>query len=292
MTNLEEKMCKPTRLRRLLRRKLDEQTCPLRAIGTYDALSAILVEREGFDIAYIGSYGSAASAGLPDVGILTMDQMVANARLVADAVDIPVLADAENGFYNAAAIGYAVCAFERTGVAGIHIDDHESGKHSALPPRVLDADRQLQNLRAALDAREDPDFMIIARTDVAWATGRVEDAVERMIACCNAGADAVFATGVTAGDLAPHRKRIPGKVILVAASELTVAQARDAGIDLLIYHTFSLYAASVGIRQALRVFKNSTNLASLGSLVCTENDFESGLSYNEYNARAKRYGMI
>ncbi len=110
--------------------------------GAQDALSARLIERAGFPAVYIGSYATSAAAfGLPDVGLLTMEEMAAHAKRVADAVAIPVLADGENGWNNAANIWRTVRAFEQAGVCGIHIEDHEFGKHAEVPQVLLSTEQ-------------------------------------------------------------------------------------------------------------------------------------------------------
>ncbi len=110
--------------------------------GAHDPVSAKLIERAGFPAAYIGSYATAAASfGLPDVGLVTMEEMAAHAKRVADAVTIPVLADGENGWNNAANVWRTVRAFEQAGVCGIHIEDHEFGKHAEVPQVLLSTEQ-------------------------------------------------------------------------------------------------------------------------------------------------------
>jgi 2-methylisocitrate lyase-like PEP mutase family enzyme len=262
------------------------------APGAYDAFSAMLVQKAGFELVYVGSYGAAASMGLPDVGLLTMNELVACVKSVADAINIPVFADAENGFHNTANIWRTVRTYEETGVCAIHIDDHESGKHSNLAKRILPHDEMVQRIRAALEARQDPDFTIIARTDVAWASGKVDDAVKRMAAFADAGADVVLATGVTAAQLATVREHIAAKVILVNTPPETVAQESAAGANVVIYHSFCLYAASRGVTAALQKFRRSMDLAHLSDQMDSAEEVEALLDYTGFNARGARYGMV
>src|ERR1035437_2651381 len=175
--------------------------------GAYDPMSAKLVERASFPAVYIGSYATAAAGfGMPDVGLVTMDEMAAHAKRIADAVDLPVIADGENGWNNAANILRTVRSFEQAGVCGIHIEDHEFGKHADVPQVLLSCDQMVQKIRAALDARAHSDFLIIARTDAAWAFDDVEDAIKRMNACTDAGADLVMPVG--------HRAQEAGRLAL------------------------------------------------------------------------------
>jgi len=264
---------------------------PRIAPGAYDALSARLIQQAGFDMVYIGSYGTASSMGLPDVGLLSIDELTASIRTVVDAVDIPVLADAENGFHNAANIWRTVRAYEATGVCAMHIDDHDSGKHSDLARRVAPLDLTLHKLRAALAARQDPDFSIIARTDASWASGNPEDAVLRMQAFAAAGADVVMATGLTAAQLAPVRDWIAAKVVLVNTPPETIAQEHVAGADLVIYHSLCLYAATKGVTTALAQFRQAADLSAAANAMQSADQVEALLDYEGFNQRGRRHGM-
>jgi 2-methylisocitrate lyase-like PEP mutase family enzyme len=231
------------------------------APGAYDAMSARLVEHAGFDVVYVGSYATAASRlGLPDAGLVSLAEMVDHAASVVGAVErVPVVADAENGFGNAATVWRTVQAFERAGVAGIHLEDHEFGKHMPVPGRVLPRDEMVEKLRAALDARRDPEFVIIARTDAGWLTGGggVEDAVDRALAYGRAGADMVFLAGVRAPALAKVRDRIPFPLCATDSPGGTVAADEAAGVKLVLYYALGLYAAYRGVSDALAAFKAS-----------------------------------
>jgi len=276
------------RLRQQLRQLLDDNTSLL-APSAYDSLSAKIIEKVGFPLVYVGSYGVSAAKGLPDVGLLTLDELVSVAGAVVNAVQVPVLADAENGFYHPANIWRMVQAYEQAGVAGIHIDDHVSGKHSNLPPRMLTQEQLLKNLHAALQARTDPDFLIIGRTDIAWATGDAEQAVERMVAMLDAGADLVFPTGLTHVQLAEIRQRIPGKIICVYQEGATAEQQADAAISITIYHSLSLYAAADAVTLALTDLKNAEHgkIARQSQPVAALLD--QLLDYKGFNARGQRY---
>ncbi|WP_020206382.1 oxaloacetate decarboxylase [Cupriavidus sp. WS] len=276
---------------RLRFKALFETGATVPAVGAFDPLSALLVQKAGFPVVYVGSYGVASSRGMPDVGLLTLDELVAAVRSVADAVDLPVVADAENGFYNPANIWRAVRLYERAGASAIHIDDHESGKHSDLPRRLLPLDEMLARLCAARDARDDPNFTIIARTDAAWATGNIEDAVARMIAFAGAGAEVVFATGINATQLAAVRERIPAHVVLVNTPPETLAQERAARVQMVIYHNFCLNAATHGVARALAQFHAALDVTAAADLMDKVDDVEALLDYQGYNQRGAQYGM-
>ena len=260
--------------------------------GAYDPMSAKLVERAGFSAVYIGSYATAAAGfGMPDVGLVTMEEMAAHAKRIADAVDMPVIADGENGWNNAANIWRTVRSFEQAGVCGIHIEDHEFGKHADVPQVLLSCDQMVQKIRAALDARADSDFLIIARTDAAWAFNDVEDAIKRMNAFTDAGADLVMPVGIGPKNLAGLRSRIQGKLMITDTAGRSVADEESAGADVVLYYGYSLYAAYRGVSAALDEFKRTRDADAVADRRETIADFEKFIGYPEFSARAKKYGL-
>ena len=260
--------------------------------GAYDPMSAKLVERAGFPAVYIGSYATAAAGfGMPDVGLVTMEEMAAHAKRIADAIDMPVIADGENGWNNAANIWRTVRSFEQAGVCGIHIEDHEFGKHADVPQVLLSCDQMVQKIRAALDERADSDFLIIARTDAAWAFNDVEDAIKRMNAFTDAGADLVMPVGIGPKKLAGLRSRIQGKLMITDTPGRSVADEEAAGADVVLYYGFSLYAAYCGVKAALDEFKRTRDAEALAGRRNTIEEFENFIGYPEFSARAKKYGL-
>ena len=179
----------PRRLRELLAGET-----PVLAPGAYDGLSARLIEQAGFDVVYMTGFGTAASLlGRPDVGLLGLSEMVDNARRITAAVGVPVIADADTGYGNAINVIRTVQEYERAGLAGLHIEDqvmpkrcgHMSGKS------VIPAGEMVAKLEAAVAARHDPDFLLIARTDARAVEG-VEAALDRASRYRAAGADMLF----------------------------------------------------------------------------------------------------
>ena len=163
------------------------------APGAYDCITARLVAAHGFPAVYLSGGWTAGSFGYPDYGLLTMSEMVDNARRVADAVEVPVIADADTGFGNELNTFRAIREYERAGVAAVHIEDQVFPKrcgHLDGKELVPEADF-LAKVRAAADARRDPDFLIIARTD-ARAVTSFDDAVGRANRALEAGADVAF----------------------------------------------------------------------------------------------------
>ena len=178
---------KRTRLRRLL----SEETLALP--GVFNALTAMLVEQTGFQAVYVSGAGLSNSAGYPDEGLLTLPEFVQQAKYVADAVSIPVICDADTGFGEALNVARTVREFEAAGAAGIHIEDQEWPKRCGHleGKSVIEAEAMAEKVCAAVHARTDPDFLIIARTDARSVEG-LDQAIRRGRLYAEAGADAIF----------------------------------------------------------------------------------------------------
>jgi methylisocitrate lyase len=182
------KRSKPARLRELI-----GQGC-IMLPGVPNASIARQVERAGFDAVYISGAGMAnATAGVPDIGLLSMTEVVRLAGYVANAVTIPAIVDADTGFGGAENVARTICELEKAGLAGCHIEDQEFPKRCGhlAGKSVIDVDEMTGRIKAAVDARRDDDFMIIARTD-ARAVENFDSAVERARRYLKAGADAIF----------------------------------------------------------------------------------------------------
>ena len=181
-------MTQSSRLRALL-----QQDGMIVAPGAYDGITARLIEQAGFAAIYMTGAGTAASLGYPDLGLVTMSEMVANAGRIVAAVEVPVIADADTGYGNELNVFRTVHEFEARGVAGIHIEDqifpkrcgHLEGKE------IISREDYLTKIRAAIAARRDRDFAIIARTD-ARAVAGFDEAIGRANAALAAGADMAF----------------------------------------------------------------------------------------------------
>ena len=220
-----------------------------------NALHAKVAQSVGFDAVYMTGAGTAAERGFPDVGLLTMTEMVANAKYIASAVDIPVVCDADTGYGNMINVQRTVREYEAAGVAGIHIEDQLFPKKCGFfeGKQVIPMEEHVQKIRAALDARQDPDFVVIARCDAYAVTGW-EDTVTRCRAYKDAGADLVFVDGISTledlnnyatdlkdlprmynGDLAPTQEvEALGYRLMICGSTiwLVYKQIRDAFSEL------------------------------------------------------------
>lgn len=180
-----------SRLRELLKR-----TEIAVAPGVGDAVTARLAGAQGFEALYMSGAWASALRGFPDVGLITLGEMVQAAAYIANAVDVPVISDADTGFGDTINVHRCVREFERAGVAGIHIEDQASPKKCGLlsGKKIVDANTMVKKIQVALGARDDPDFVIIARTDSLQSEG-VDGAIARGRQYLDAGADVLFVEG-------------------------------------------------------------------------------------------------
>lgn len=277
--------------RRLSFRKLLEEGRTLVVPGCHDALSAMILADAGFEVSYIGSYATAAAdLGLPDVGALGLDDLVGRARRIVDAVAVPVIADAEGGFFEPANIWRTVRAFEQAGVAGIHIEDHAGGKHTELPQSVVPLDEMLARITAAREAREDCNFQIIARTDAVWAASDPAEALRRIRAFHEAGADMVFPTGATPQMLSAFRAEVPARYVVVEGPGHPKFSGHQTAASLVLFYGFSLLAAANGLSRAVERFR-ADPAADMRDFLEHVRTFEGRLDYAGFTARARRYSM-
>jgi 2-methylisocitrate lyase-like PEP mutase family enzyme len=226
------------RLRQLL------TSTPLVVPGCYDAMSAKVLEQAGFPAVYMTGYGtSLALLGLPDAGLATMTEMHLNARYIAGAVGVPVIADADNGFGNAINVMRTVREYIQTGVAGIHIEDQAIPKRCGhvAGRRVIPIEEAVGKYRAAAAVRRDldPDFVVIARTDARGAHGgSLDEAIRRANAYLEAGADLAFVEGPTSLDeITRVCREVHGPIFYNqtgVSPRLTPAQMKELGIAVTI----------------------------------------------------------
>jgi 2-methylisocitrate lyase-like PEP mutase family enzyme len=208
---LEVGMSKAEELRTMIRR--GGMTI---APGAYDCITAKLIAHAGFEAVYMTGAGTAAAHGYPDYGLLTMSEMVGNASRIAGAVDLPLIADADTGYGNELNVVRTVREYERHGIAAIHIEDQVFPKKCGHldNKEVIPTDDYLAKVRAAVDARTSPDFMIIARTDARAVIG-FDEAIRRANAALAAGADIAFVEAPqTLDEIAAVPKLVNGPCLL------------------------------------------------------------------------------
>ena len=211
---------------------------------TYDGFTARIAQEAGFDAVYMSGFATSMSRGLPDVGLLTQTEMVQNAASIASVVDVPVVADADTGYGNAINVHRTIREYERAGVAGVHVEDQVAPKKCGFfeGKQVIDMDEAAAKIRAAVEARSDDDFVVIARTD-ALAVNGWDDVERRCRAFAEAGADLVFVDGIrTSDDLQEFARRL-GDLPRMYNGELPPDEVEALGFRFQIHRgpIFSLY---------------------------------------------------
>jgi 2-methylisocitrate lyase-like PEP mutase family enzyme len=248
------------------------------APGAYDGMTAKLVEGAGFPAVYMTGAGTAATLGYPDFGLLTMTEMVANAATLARSVNIPVIADADTGYGNELNVTRTVREYEGRGVAGIHIEDQVAPKRCGHldGKEIIPADEYIAKIRAAVAARRDQDFVIIARTD-ARAVAGFEEAIARANAAIVAGADMAFVEAVQSmEELQAVPKQVKGPCLLNVVRggktpDIDFAAAQSLGYKLAILPSLLLVAATEACVSVLRNVKESNAPpSSVGTMSVSE----------------------
>ncbi|MCZ6872991.1 MAG: isocitrate lyase/PEP mutase family protein [bacterium] len=220
-----------TRLRQMLS-KGEMVTAPF----VLNAYHAKIAERVGFEAVYMTGFGTAAERGYPDVGLVTHTEMAQNARYIASAVGVPVICDADTGYGNPINVTRTIREYEAAGVAGCHIEDQVFPKKCGFfeGKLVISVEEHVQKLRAALAARQEPDFVIIARTD-ALAVNGWDDVIRRCRAYCDAGADMVFVDGVkTVDDLKTYARELADLPRLYNGMLMPTSEVAQMGFQVMI----------------------------------------------------------
>ncbi|MFC1848022.1 oxaloacetate decarboxylase [Chloroflexota bacterium] len=229
--------------------------------GAYDGVSARVIEKAGFQVAFVGGFGTAASLlGKPDVGLITLTENVSHARNIANSIDIPLLVDGEAGYGGPSGIARTIREFENAGVAGLFIEDQlHPVKCGALAKfkQIVSMDEMIMRLRAALATREDPDFVIVARTDANIVS--LEEQIKRCNAYAEEGADLVMPLTQDKGELETIIKEVkaPLWIAWLQAANFTVQDLRDMGMKgLIMFPTEALFAATKVMMEVMDELKN------------------------------------
>jgi len=282
-----------TKLRQLLARP-----GAIMAPGVADALNAKLVRRHGFEAVYMTGAGtSAARLGMPDVGLLTMTEMVDNAARIADAAGLPVIADADNGYGGVLNVRRTIQAYERAGVAAVHIEDQVMPKRCGhlMGKQLVPVGEMVAKIRAAVDARSDADFVLIARSDAIAVEG-FEPALERAAAYKEAGADVLFVEAPGAAELPEIAPRLEAPLLYnMATSGKTPFLEREEierlGFKIIIYPNWLMLAAIRAASGVLATLKQTGTIASIAKDLPSFQEFFDLLGMPEVQDLEARYGI-
>jgi len=271
---------------------------PILAPGAYDALSARMIEQAGFPAVYMTGFGTSASLlGRPDVGLLTMSQMVDNARRIAQAVGVPVIADADTGYGNPLNVIRTVQEYELAGVSAIHIEDQVTPKKCGHMEnkQVIPAAEMAEKIRAAVEARRSSDFLIIARTDARAGEG-LENALRRARAYQEAGADILFIEAPQSKEeVAQIARAFPNVPLLFNWAEggktppITLSRLKELGYRIVIFPISTLLAAAKAMRAALAEIKAQGTPAQMFADRTAFQEFNEMIGLREIQELEKRF---
>ncbi|MDQ1528798.1 MAG: methylisocitrate lyase [Actinomycetota bacterium] len=259
--------------------------------GAFNPLSAKLIEDKGFDGVYISGAVIAADLGLPDIGLTTLTEVAGRAQQISRMTDLPSLVDADTGFGEPMNVARTIQSLEDAGVAGLHIEDQVNPKRCGHldGKAVVDADTATKRIRAAADARRDPNLLIMARTDIRAIDG-VEAAITRAKQLVDAGADAIFPEAMA--DLAEFEavRKAVDVPILANMTEFgksrlfTKQQLADVGINIVIYPVSLLRLAMGEAERGLDTLRETGTLESVVPQMQTRARLYELLDYEDYNA--------
>ena len=266
---------------------------PLQIVGTINAYCAMMAEKTGHRAIYLSGGGVAnASFGLPDLGMTTMNDVVEDARRITSATDLPLLVDIDTGWGGALNIARTIREMERAGVAAVPIEDQVAQKRCGHRPNkeIVSSEEMVDRVKAAADARQDPDFFIIARTDAFAQEGR-EAAIARARACVEAGADAIFAEAVA--DLEDYRAFVEALDVPVLANITEFGKTplfnreelAETGVGMILYPLSAFRAMN---KAALNVYQHLLDDGDQKAVVDqmqTRQELYDFLDYHEFEAK-------
>lgn len=257
-------------------RELIAQDKMIVAPGAQDALCARIIEKAGFDVCYMSGNGSVASMlGKPDIGLATFDEMLTHAKNIAACIDIPLICDADTGYGNVNNVIRTVQAYERAGIAGIHIEDQVTPKKCGAMDGVelIPLEESVEKIKAAVYARQDPDFVVIARTDSRSVLG-LDEAIRRVKAFEKAGADIVFAEMLQSKEEVSkivESVNVPVLFDMLEQTEntfITNDELEELGVKITIYPLSATFRISQAITDLMTELKNTgTTQGSFNSMM-------------------------
>ena len=266
---------------------------PLQVVGTINAYAARLAQRTGFKSLYVSGGGVAASSlGVPDLGISTMDDVLTDVRRITDVTELPVLVDIDTGWGSAFNIGRTIKSMIKCGAAAVHIEDQVQAKRCGHRPgkAIVGKDEMTDRIKAAVDARTDPAFVIMARTD-ALAVEGLQAAIDRAGACVEAGADMIFPEAIT--DLAMYREfaraiKVPllANITEFGATPLyTVDELRAADVSIVLYPLSAFRAMSKAALAVYDAIRREGTQKNVVPLMQTRAELYEHLDYHAFEEK-------
>lgn len=263
---------------------------PLQIVGTTNAYFALMAEQTGFQALYLSGAGVAnASYGLPDLGMTSMNDVLIDAGRITSATKLPLLVDIDTGWGGAFNIARTIKEFEKIGVAAVHMEDQVSQKRCGHRPNkaVVSTEEMVDRIKAAVDARTDPNFVIMARTDAVAVEG-VEAGIERAKAYIAAGADMIFAEALTELDQYRHFKAQVKAPILANMTEFGQTQLfnkeelAEAGADMVLYPLGTFRAANQAALKVMQALMNDGHQRNVLDTMQTRADLYKYLGYHAF----------
>jgi 2-methylisocitrate lyase-like PEP mutase family enzyme len=255
----------------------------------FDCLQARLAVAAGFDAVYMTGFGTAAARGYPDLGLLTMSEMVANARAISQSVNVPVICDADTGYGNPLNVWRTVREYEDAGASALHIEDQVFPKRCGFlaGTQVIPMEQMVPKVRAACDARRDRNLVIIARTD-ALAVNGWDDVVRRARAYSEAGADLIFVDGIkTLDDLKHYAEKLGDLPLIYNGDLLPIDELKKYPFKVIV-HIGTMLTIYDAIRTAMLDLKRTGKL-SVGTSSNVFEDFIRTMGVQDYQSLEKKY---
>jgi methylisocitrate lyase len=266
---------------------------PLQVVGAINAYAARLAERTGFRALYLSGGGVAASSlGVPDLGISTMDDVLTDVRRITDCTNLPVLVDIDTGWGGAFNIARTIKSMIKFGAAAVHIEDQVQAKRCGHRPgkAIVSKDEMVDRIKAAVDAKTDPDFVIMARTD-ALAVEGLNAAIDRACACVEAGADMIFPEAMTELGMYREFARATKVPILANITEFgstpiyTAEELRDAEVSLVLYALSAFRAMSKVALTVYNAIRKEGTQKNVISLMQTRTELYDYLDYHAFEEK-------
>ena len=270
-----------------------KEESPLQVMGAITAYAGLMAKRTGYKALYLSGGGVAAnSLGMPDLGISTMEDVLTDARRIVDATHMPLLVDIDTGWGGAFNIARTIRSFERVGVAAVHMEDQVGQKRCGHRPgkEVVSKDEMVDRVKAAVDARTDPGFVIMARTDAAAVEG-LDAAIERAVAYVEAGADMIFPEAMKTLDDYRRFKSAVKVPILANLTEFgqtplfTVDEIAGAGVAIALYPLSAFRAMNKAALNVYRTLRRDGTQKSVVDTMQTRNELYDFLGYHAYEQK-------